>query len=188
MIKGEVELGAVVCAAQAGDREALEALLRHARPQVFRYVLARLADRASAEDVTQEVAMTIVSALPRYVDRGHSVMAWVFGITLRKVSEAHRAQARRHEAPVDTLPEPVMPSRTEEPETAALRLETTAQMATLLAALPAPQGEILRLRIAAGLSAAETAEVLGMSAGAVRVAQHRALAKLRAIAFGEVLR
>jgi RNA polymerase sigma-70 factor (ECF subfamily) len=59
-------------------------------------------------------------------------------------------------------------------------------MTELLATLPEPQGEILRLRIAAGLSAEETAQVLGMSAGAVRVAQHRALARLRALTGSEV--
>jgi RNA polymerase sigma-70 factor (ECF subfamily) len=38
------------------------------------------------------------------------------------------------------------------------------------------------LRVAVGLSAEETGRALGMSAGAVRVAQHRALQKLRAAA------
>ena len=40
-------------------------------------------------------------------------------------------------------------------------------------------GEILVLRIVVGLSAEETAEIVGASAGAVRVAQHRALTRLR---------
>ena len=35
------------------------------------------------------------------------------------------------------------------------------------------------LRIVVGLSAEETAEIVGASAGAVRVAQHRALTRLR---------
>jgi RNA polymerase sigma-70 factor, ECF subfamily len=60
-----------------------------------------------------------------------------------------------------------------------LRLETNRYVADLLATLPQQQAEVLRLRIAAGLSAEETAAVLSMSAGAVRVAQHRALSKLR---------
>jgi RNA polymerase sigma-70 factor (ECF subfamily) len=41
------------------------------------------------------------------------------------------------------------------------------------------------LRVLTGLSAQETGSALGMSAGAVRVAQHRALARLRAIAIEE---
>jgi RNA polymerase sigma-70 factor (ECF subfamily) len=44
---------------------------------------------------------------------------------------------------------------------------------------------LLVLRVLTGLSAEETGAALGMSAGAVRVAQHRALASLRAIAVQE---
>jgi RNA polymerase sigma-70 factor (ECF subfamily) len=183
------ELRPLVSRAQAGDRAALESLLGQVRPQIFRYVLARLADRSSAEDVTQEVAMTIVSALPRYEDTGRPFLAWVFGIAIRKVSEAHRAQRRRPEAPVDELPDGgATHTAADGPEAVSARLETTREMTALLAALPHPQGEILRLRIAAGLSADETAAVLGMTAGAVRVAQHRALTRLRASLPSEVLR
>jgi len=45
--------------------------------------------------------------------------------------------------------------------------------------LPVQQREILTLRVAVGLSTEETAAALGMSPGAIRVAQHRALTKLR---------
>jgi DNA-directed RNA polymerase specialized sigma24 family protein len=41
------------------------------------------------------------------------------------------------------------------------------------------QREILTLRIVVGLSAEETAEAVGSTPGAVRVAQHRALARLK---------
>lgn len=179
----------LVTQAQAGDRRALEALLGTVRPHVYRYVLSRLADRGSADDVTQEVAMTIVSALPRYVDRvdqGSPFLSWVFGIAMRKVSEAHRALGRRHDSPVDAVPDQV--DAADDPLAVSVRLDTTRRMAALLAQLPHPQGEIVRLRVAAGLSAEETADVLGMTPGAVRVAQHRALAKLRATVGSEALR
>ncbi len=52
----------------------------------------------------------------------------------------------------------------------------------LLDQLPSHQRELLLLRVVAGLSAEETGSALGMSSGAVRVAQHRALARLRALA------
>ena len=54
-----------------------------------------------------------------------------------------------------------------------------------LAQLPHHLRELLILRVVTGLSAKETGNVLGMSAGAVRVAQHRALARLRALAVEE---
>jgi RNA polymerase sigma-70 factor (ECF subfamily) len=52
-------------------------------------------------------------------------------------------------------------------------------MNKLLAILPEKQREILVLRVVVGMSAEETAEAVGSTAGAVRVAQHRALARLK---------
>ncbi len=52
-------------------------------------------------------------------------------------------------------------------------------MDTLLQILPEKQREILILRVVVGMSAEETAEAVGSTAGAVRVAQHRALARLK---------
>ena len=58
-------------------------------------------------------------------------------------------------------------------------LDLGARLGRLLASLPRVQQEILTLRIAVGFSAQETAEALGISAGNVRVTQHRALTRLR---------
>ena len=55
----------------------------------------------------------------------------------------------------------------------------------LLAHLPAAQRRLLLLRVVGGLSAEDTGYVLDMSPGAVRVAQHRALVRLRTLAAHE---
>jgi RNA polymerase sigma-70 factor (ECF subfamily) len=81
--------------------------------------------------------------------------------------------------PVPEVPEGV--STDLGPEQHAVDGSVAVTMASLLATLPPSQQEILRLRVAVGLSAEDTAAALGMTAGAVRVAQHRALAKLRGI-------
>ena len=175
----EDALATLVATARPGDRDAVERLIGVLRPRVFRYALARVLDPHTADDVTQEVMVTMVSSLARYVDQGRPFTAWVFGIAANKINELHRAKRRRRESAALDLPErradPAL-----EPETAVVRLETSRRVARLLATLPEQQAEIIRLRVAAGLSAEETGEVLGISAGAVRVAQHRALSRLRA--------
>jgi RNA polymerase sigma-70 factor (ECF subfamily) len=177
-VSEDVALATLVEQAKAGDRAATEQLVAHVRPRVFRYVLARVLDPHLADDVTQEVTVTMLAALPRHVDQGSPFTAWVFGIAANKVSESRRTASRRHESVANGVPDREADA-TLEPETAILRLETSRYVAALLARLPDAQAEIVRLRVAAGLSADETAAVLGMSAGAVRVAQHRALARLR---------
>ena len=183
-VSEENSLASLVSRAQAGDREAMEQLVAQLRPGVFRYVLARVLDPHLADDVTQEVTVTMVQSLHRYVDQGRPVTAWAFGIAANKVSESRRSAYRRREAPAETLPDQSHDGAVE-PEHAVLRLETAARMRDLLDTLPEQQAEIVRLRVAAGLSAEETAAVLGMTPGAVRVAQHRALARLRQLATPE---
>ena len=61
----------------------------------------------------------------------------------------------------------------------ALRRDVHPDLMRSIDALPERQREILRLRVVLGLSAEETATAVGSTPGAVRVAQHRALSRLR---------
>ena len=127
--------------------------------------------------------MAVVTALPTYRRDGRPFLAFVYGIAAHKVVDAHRAAGRSHSVPLAELPEG--PGTETNPEQNAVDRSVAGTMAGLLATLPASQQEILRLRVAVGLSADETAAALGMTAGAVRVAQHRALTKLRSALQGD---
>ena len=180
-ISGE-RLDAVVAEAVAGNRDALREVLETIRPIVFRYCRARVGttERSglSADDVAQEVCLAVLTALPRYRQLGRPFLAFVYGIAAHKVADAHRAAARNRSEPTDVLPERF--SLEAGPEQMALDTESSARMNKLLAVLPEKQREILILRVVVGMSAEETAEAVGSTAGAVRVAQHRALARLKA--------
>jgi RNA polymerase sigma-70 factor (ECF subfamily) len=179
-IPGE-RLDAVVAEAAAGSRDALREVVEIIRPIVIRYVRARIgmAERTglSADDVAQEVCLAAIQALPRYQDRGRPFLAFVYGIASHKVADAHRAAARNRSEPTEVVPERF--SLEAGPEQMALQSDSAARMNQLLSLLPEKQREILILRIVAGLSAEETAEAVGSTPGAVRVAQHRALARLK---------
>jgi RNA polymerase sigma-70 factor (ECF subfamily) len=174
-------LGAVVGAAVDGDRQAVDRLLALVRPLVVRYCRARVGRQersfASADDVAQEVCLAVLTALPGYRDQGRPFLAFVYGIAAHKVADAHRAAARNRAEPVAQVPDE--PEVDAGPEQRAMRGELSERMAGLLRVLPAKQREILVLRVVVGLSAEETAEAVGSTPGAVRVAQHRALARLR---------
>ena len=168
--------------AVAGDREALSRLLRDIHPLVVRYCRARLysgsRSLATADDIAQEVCMAVMNALPTFRQDARPFLAFVYAIASHKLIDAHRAAARSLADPVAELPE--RRSADPGPEHRAESSSVARTMAGLMATLAPLAQEILRLRIAVGLSAEETAEVLNMTAGAVRVAQHRALQRLRA--------
>jgi RNA polymerase sigma-70 factor (ECF subfamily) len=171
----------LVRAATSGDHAAVARLLETIRPVVFRYCRSRLGsmDRTSlsADDVAQEVCLAVLTALPGYRPRGRPFLAFVYGIAAHKVVDAHRAVRRERSEPVAEVPDSVAP--TAGPEQRALQGELSAQLRVLLGDLPDRQRELLVLRVLVGLSAEETARIVGASAGAVRIAQHRALTRLR---------
>ncbi|MGH3777357.1 MAG: sigma-70 family RNA polymerase sigma factor [Pseudonocardiaceae bacterium] len=176
------DLNVLVGAAVDGDRAAVDSVLRWIRPLVLRYCRARVGSQektfASADDVAQEVCLAVFAALPSYRDQGRPFLAFVYGIAAHKVADAHRSSARNRAEPVPEIPD--SPDLDDAgPEQRAMQGELAGRMDKLLDMLPDKQREILVLRVVVGLSAEETAEAVGSTPGAVRVAQHRALGKLR---------
>jgi RNA polymerase sigma-70 factor, ECF subfamily len=66
-------------------------------PRVYRFALKRLRDTGEAEDVTQEVFITVFRAL-RTFQGDSSLLVWIFGITRNKVNRRFRGTRPRLES------------------------------------------------------------------------------------------
>jgi RNA polymerase sigma-70 factor (ECF subfamily) len=73
----------------SGSREEFDLLYETYFPRVYRFALKRLRDTGEAEDVAQEVFMTLLTALPSYQGQS-SLLVWIFGITRNKVNRRFR--------------------------------------------------------------------------------------------------
>ncbi len=160
-------------------------LLTDLRPGLVRYCRARLGRiggaYTTADDVAQEVCLAVLRALPRYRDQGSPFAAFVYGIAAHKVADAQRAAIR--DSAVTSTDAPLeRPDAAPGPEQQAVATDLARRLSVLLKKLPEGQREIVLLRVAVGLSADEVGTIVGMTAAAVRVAQSRALARLRTLA------
>lgn len=177
----DAELDELAPRARDGDLRALERLLSLVRPYVLAYCRGRLGrgrvGLSGAEDVAQEVLLGVCKGLARFENARSPFMAFVYGIAANKVADAYRAARRGRTIATGELPEGV--DDRDGPENYALRGDACRHISALLDRLPPANREILVLRIGLRFSAEETAAMVGMTAGAVRVAQHRALNKLR---------
>ncbi|MCS4489566.1 sigma-70 family RNA polymerase sigma factor [Corynebacterium sp. ES2794-CONJ1] len=175
----EAALAELVPLAAAGDTRALDRVLKIVHPLVLRYTRARLTGgrQPTPEDVCQEILLAVVKSMTTYVDQGRPFMAFVYGIASHKVADAHRSYSRDLSNPTEQVPETHCDTQT--PEEYALLEVGSNRVRALLDLLSEKPREILILRIFVGLSAEETAGIIGSTPGAVRVAQHRALATLR---------
>ena len=172
----------LVSGALADDPDAIGTLFAWIHPAIIRYCRARIgrtgAAYSSADDVAQEVCLAVLGALPRYNDQPESFLPFVYGIAAHKVADHYRRAGRDKAEPAADVPDGIDMEAT--PEQQTVRADVRARLVRLLDTLAPRQREILVLRLVVGLSAQETAVAIGLTATAVRVAQHRALAKLRA--------
>lgn len=178
----------LVLRAVAGESDAIETLVTGVRQRVHRYCRARLRGYPGAEqaadDVAQEVCVAVLTALPTYTDTGRPFEAFVFRVAGYKVADAQRAALGREES-TDRVPDSASSALADSPELSALVLSESDRVTRLMERLPGQQREVLVMRVAVGMSTEETAAALGMSTGAVRVTQHRGIARLRVLLTAE---
>lgn len=131
-----------------------------------------------AADLTQQVFLRALDALPRYQIRaGGSVAAWLFRIARNAATDWQRSQRRT--VPWEAVPEDLHPCAEDSAESATLRRDEIAEVQRLLALLDATTREALILRFTAQLTLAEICAVLGISEDAARKRITRALHTLK---------
>ena len=159
------DLTALVHAAQA-DPVAFGALYDRYVERVYAYLRARTSGVDEAHDLTQQVFLQALDALPRYRGGGGGFAAWLFRIARNAAINVY--SRRRTTVALHLMPEAVQPVADVDLEAGALHQEATAQVRALLDTLTADKRELLALRFAAGLTVAEIATVIGKSEAATR--------------------
>ena len=170
---------ALVLSAQQGDRDASAQLYEANVERVYRYLLSRLGEPADAEDVTTEVFINAMKALPSYRPKGTPLIAWLFRIAHNQAVNHIKRRARRQETPLLDTPSLEQAAAYEGPEEEVLSNIRLGEVAQAMQDLTDLQQQVLNLRFAADLSIAEVATVMSRKEGAVKFLQFSALRALR---------
>lgn len=168
----------------AGDVEAFGQLVRRHQEQVFRVARRYCAQSDEALDLTQRAFLQAFEAARhswrRFLPFGAPIpfRAWLLRLTINlgknQLRAAHARQTLRPEPPAVAEPGPSAADLLE-----SLERESAVKAAVLQ--LPARQRDVFTLRIDAGLSFDELAEVLGIQPGNARTAFHLAVKRLKAL-------
>jgi len=148
------------------DRQAFAELYRRHAPAVFWYLLTYSASESDAADLTQQVFLRALEALPRYHQRTVAVRPWLLRIARNATIDAHRR--RRHRTPWQRLEAVLLPDHSPGPEALAIQREDAGRVSVLLGQLSDEKRELLALRFAGDLTIAEIAEVVGKNEEAVK--------------------
>ena len=166
--------GSLPAAAQLGADWAITRLYRSLNPAVLRYLRARAG--GDGDDLASQVWLEAARGLGRFGGGEDQFAGWVFTIARRRLSNWRRDAARRPQTAGTDVSDVDAGDTRAQAAFDALEGDEAARL--IVAALPDDQAEIILLRVVAGLSVEEVAEITGRKPGAVRVAQHRALNRL----------
>src|SRR4051812_12899789 len=155
---------ALVDAARAGSRDAVEALFHRHWRRLYRAAYLICRDAAAAEDLAQESFLAALAALHRF-DRRRPLGPWLDRIAANRAIDWQRARAVRAEVLGD------------EPASAAVRPPEGPRddLAAALGDLPADQRTVIVLRHVLGFTPREIGRLLGLPTGTVNSRMRRGL-------------
>lgn len=162
--------------AQDADRAAFGMLFAHYAPRVKSYLLRLGADNGLAEDLVQDVMLTVWRRAATYDPGQAGVATWIFTIARNKRIDALRRGPRADFDPSDPALAPE-PPRSPDDETDALLWEDA--IAEAVAAMPREQAEIVRLAYYEDISHSDIAARIGVPLGTVKSRLRLAMARLR---------
>lgn len=169
------EDAAMVQAAQT-QPSAFDAIYKRYMTSVYSYVRARTSNDEDAADLTQQVFLQALAALPKYQERGLPLAAWLLRIARNTTTDFLR---HRKLSVWNMPPDASQVTSEEDPEATVLRIEAATRVRSLLAELDADKREVLLLRFGSGLKVREIAYVLDRSESAIKTELRRTLRALK---------
>ena len=171
----------VVAAAKNGDPEAWRELYRAHAGRLVVWLGARASSDSaiSPDDVAAETWLTAAAKITSFSGSSHDFGGWLFGIARKVTANTRHRDARRRTDAVAEVPDGVGIDGIDHLVAGQDRVRS------LLAELSPRERDVLACLEVVGLDVAQTAEALGMTAVAVRVARHRALHRLRRLLSGD---
>jgi RNA polymerase sigma factor (sigma-70 family) len=155
----------------ADRRAAFEALLRQYLPALRRLIGSYTRDAAGQEDLLQEIAMGLWTALPRF--RGDASERTFLYRVAHNTAITYMSRHQRRAAREQTGELPDVPAPAATPESSALGAEQRARLWAAVGELPLVDRQVVVLHLE-GLSAAEIEAVTGLSAGSIATRLTRA--------------
>jgi RNA polymerase sigma-70 factor (ECF subfamily) len=162
--------------ARSRDRSAFARLFDHFAPRINAYLLRLGTDNGSAEELTQEVMVTLWRKAELFDRTKSSVATWLFRIARNRRIDAVRRDRLADLDPEDPALHPSAPEDADDSLSAAQREE---RVRIALRELPGEQVDLIKLAFFQGLSHSQIADRTGLPLGTVKSRIRLAFSRLR---------
>ena len=160
--------------ARSLDQEALEQIHDLYYVPVFRYIAFRINEPQTAEDLTSEVFIRLLSALRDHTAPKNTLRGWLYSVASRVVKDHYRKQYRRQQSSLDDS----FPSPADGPDQKVESMLTNEYLRQAVTELTEEQQQVIALRFGYEMSIRDVAQTTGKSEGAIKMLQARAIAAL----------
>jgi RNA polymerase sigma factor (sigma-70 family) len=173
-----------IALAQAGDLSALEPVLQaHAEALFSSVILARIGERAQAEDLLKDTLVTAIEKIGDFEWQGRTLFFWLRQIALRRIVDLHRRLGRTRRLEEALAGEAEGAANAEAVDVALIaeedRRRASARIEATLARLPERYGRAIRLRLVQDRPRQECADELGVQVATFDVVLFRAVRAFR---------
>ena len=167
----------LVAVAERQDRAAYSELFTYYAPRVKSYLMRLGADNALAEEIAQDVMVTVWRKAALFDRTQASVSTWVFRVARNRRIDLFRRTKRPDLDPEEAM---ILPSGVAAPDEQVEAMETEARVRAAMKDLPEEQLSLLRLAFYDGLSHREIADKLDVPLGTVKSRIRLAFVKMKA--------
>lgn len=162
--------------AEKQDREAFSEIFAYYAPRLKSYVLRLGSDDALAEEIVQDVMVTVWRKASLFDRRQASVSTWIFRIARNRRIDLFRRSRKPNLDPEEPL---VLPAPAPAPESAVEAQDVEAQVRDAMATLPEEQLQMIKLAFYEGLTHREIAERVDLPLGTVKSRIRLAFARMK---------
>lgn len=162
-----------------GDKGAAEEIFNNFSPQIFRFLLSRLANREIAEDLTQDIFFKVVRKIETFDKKSGNFSTWLWQIARNSLIDYYR---EKKTVPLSDFLEETK-NIPDENNNLKARIEAREILSAIKNFSPEDQ-EIFTLRYVSDLSYRDISKLVGKTEGSLRVIIHRINNKLREIING----
>lgn len=157
-----------------GDQDAARTIYERYFDRIYNYVYARIGRVEDAEDLAIDTMTRSLTRLDLFHDQGVAFSSWLYRIAHNATIDHYRRRGKVTLVPLETATLP----QSADPSDLALEQLSNEELREALRELTDEQQQVLILRFFQDLTAAQVAEIIGKSVGAVQALQHRALGSL----------
>ena len=158
-------------------RAAFAALYEAHMPRVYRYVLYRVGDVPTAEDLTSTVFEKALNSFHRYSSEQASFPTWLMAIARNTLIDYYRMSGKRRDIPLEAAREVTADDPL--PDEEAARKEELEVLRLCISRLSRREQEIISFKFGAGTTNRSIAGLLNVSESNIGVTLYRAVHKLR---------